>query len=472
MARSSTRLIALALALALCTLLAPAAHADSDQYMTFEAPRDLKDPATRPGAMDQIASLGVNRLRVILTWKTVAPSPNSKTKPAADLTDPASYDWSTYDGLMADAQARGWPVLMTISGPVPKWATRDKKDDVTRPIPAEYQAFVTAVGKKYGAQVSTWSVWNEPNHPDFLMPQFVNHKPYSGTLYRKLFLAAWRGLRASGNGPDTLLMGETAPRGTGKVVAPLAFLREALCLDGRYKRIDDCTNLPADGYAHHSYSTRLGPFFVPPNPDDVTMGVVNRLNRALGLAAKAGVIKPNLPIYLDEFGVQSYPDRLLGVPLRQQPEYYAISEKLAYENPRVKSFSQYLLRDDLKSTKGGGGILAQSQFPGFESGLELADGTRKPAYDGFRLPLVVQESGARGVRFWGRVRPATGATSVLLQQRNGSGAWRTLKTVRTDAAAVFNATGTNRKGATWRVRWTAPDGTVYTGPPIRAYPKP
>jgi hypothetical protein len=204
----------------------------------------------------------------------------------------------------------------------------------------------------------------------------------------------------------------------------------------------------------------------------VTMGVVSRLNRALGLAAKAGAIEPDLPIYLDEFGVQSYPDKLLGVPLRQQPEFYAISEKLAYENSRVKSFSQYLMRDDTKNTQGGGGILSTSEFPGFESGLELADGKRKPAYDGFRLPLVVQLSGSSGVRFWGRVRPATAATSVTLQQRNGSGSWRTLKTVRTNAAGVFVSTGSNRKGATWRVRWTAPDGTTDTGPPIRAYAKP
>jgi hypothetical protein len=474
MARSSTRaaLLAFALCVLLAPALAPAAHAASDQYMTFEAPRDLKNPAMRAGAMGQIASLGVNRLRLILTWRNVAPSPNSKTKPAVDLTDPASYDWSQYDGVMADAQTRGWPVLLTVSGPVPKWATKSKKDDVTDPSPAEYQAFVTAVGRHYGPQVETWAVWNEPNHPDFLMPQYVNKKPVSGTLYRKLFLAAWRGLRASGNGRDTLLMGETAPRGTGKVVAPLAFLREALCLDDRYKKARRCTNLPADGYAHHSYSTRQGPFFTPPNPDDVTMGVVSRLNRALGLAAQAGAIERNLPIFLDEFGVQSYPDKLLGVPLRQQPEFYAISEKLAYDNARVKSFSQYLLRDDTKNTKGGGGILSQSQFPGFESGLELADGKRKPAYDGFRLPLVVQLSGTKGVRFWGRVRPATAVTSVTLQQRNGSGTWKTLKTVQTDAKGVFGSTGSNRKGATWRVQWTAPDGTAYSGPPIRAYKKP
>ncbi len=266
-------------------------------------------------------------------------------------------------------------------------------------------------------------------------------------------------------------MGETAPRGTSHVVAPLAFLRQALCLDKTYKRVGNCTNLPADGYAHHSYSTREGPFFTPGNPDDVTMGVVGRLNRALRLAARAGVVRDDLPIYLDEFGVQSYPDKLLGVPLSVQPQYYAISEKLAYDNPRVASFSQYLLRDDLKSTKGGGGILSQSAFPGFESGLELANGKVKPAFAGYRLPLVATESGRTGVRFWGKVRPATAATQVELQQRDGHGSWRTLKRLNTDAAGYWHSTGTRRDKRVWRVVWTAPDGTRYHGAKTKAYPK-
>lgn len=462
-----------ALALALVALAAPAADAARDQFMTFEAPRDLLDPATRPGAMDKIGELGVDRLRVILTWNNVAPSPNARTKPSVDLTDPSVYAWGEYDALLAAAKERGWEVLLTVSGPVPRWATKSRRDHVTKPRPKEFEAFMTAVGRHYADQVSIWSVWNEPNHPDFLMPQYDKKKrPASGRIYRKLFLAAWKALRATGNGRDPLLMGETAPRGTGKVVAPLAFLRQSLCLDRSYRRKGRCTNLPADGYAHHSYSTRQGPFFVPENPDDVTMGVVGRLNRALQLAARAGVVDDGLPIYLDEFGVQSYPDRLLGVSLRKQPEYYAISEKLAYENPRVASFSQYLLRDDPKDTKGGSGALADSAFPGFESGLERANGKRKPAYAGFRLPLVVQESGRTGVRFWGKVRPATGPTEVTLQQRDGKRSWRTLKTLQTDELGYFRSTGRNRAGRTWRVVWTAPDGRTHNGPPIRAYPKP
>lgn len=460
-------------AAALLALVAVPAHASSTQLQTFEAPRDLLNPATRDSALAQIDSLGTHALRVVLYWRSVAPSARSKKKPSVDLSDPASYSWGEYDALLAAAKERGWPVLLTVSGPVPKWATKRKTDYVTYPSAPEFQTFMTALGRHYPDQVALWSVWNEPNHPDFLMPQYTKkrHHPVSGKAYRRLFLAAWRGLRASGHGQDPLLMGETAPRGTGKVVAPLAFLRQALCLDRSYRRTRRCANLPADGYAHHSYSTRQGPFFVPPNPDDVTMGVLRRLTRALDLAARAGVVRARMPLYLDEFGVQSYPDRLLGVPLRKQSEYYAISEKLAYDNPRVKLFSQYLLRDDPKDTKGGGGSLADSAFPGFESGLELANGKRKPAYDGYRLPLVVTERGARGAAIWGRVRPATAATSVTIQDRDPGGRWRKLRDVPTDARGVFTASTTRRAGRQWRVLWVAPSGTTYRGAATRAYPQ-
>ncbi len=70
-------------------------------------------------------------------------------------------------------------------------------------------------------------------------------------------------------------MGETAPVGYDRVsrseirqegskallhdVAPLAFLREALCLNTKYKKSGTCEMLPAYGYAHHAYTTARAP---------------------------------------------------------------------------------------------------------------------------------------------------------------------------------------------------------------------
>ena len=57
----------------------------------------------------------------------------------------------------------------------------------------------------------------------------------------------------------------------------------------------------------HPYTTKFGPFFQPANQDDVTIGVLSRLVKALDRAASAGALPRRLPIYVSEFGVQSYP---------------------------------------------------------------------------------------------------------------------------------------------------------------------
>jgi hypothetical protein len=78
-----------------------------------------------------------------------------------------------------------------------------------------------------------------------------------------------------------LLIGETAPRGTGKVVPPLTFLRGVLCLNSKYRAKGKCAKLGADGWAHHPYTTKQGPTFIPPSSNDATLAVLSRLTKAL-----------------------------------------------------------------------------------------------------------------------------------------------------------------------------------------------
>jgi hypothetical protein len=323
---------------------------------------------------------------------------------------------------------------------------------------------MTAIGRHYGGRVATWSIWNEPNQPRFLRPQFANGgRPASPALYRKLYDAARQGLAAAGRGGDPTLFGELAPRGTGSVVAPLTFLRGMLCLDSRYRRSGKgCGELPTAGMAHHAYTTRQGPWFVPPGPNDVTIGVLQRLTRALDRAARAGALPARLPIWLTEFGIQSTPDDIQGVSLARQAEYQAISERIARNDPRVVSFSQYLLRDDPPT--------GPDQFGGFESGLRFSDGRAKPSLDAWRLPLAARRRGD-SVSLWGRVRPTTAPTTAELQIADGSRRFRTVRTLRSDALGSVSSRSTYRGGRRWRLRWTAPDGTVRTGAPIRAYTK-
>jgi hypothetical protein len=457
-----TALLAVIALVAVLAAVPAAAHASPRQTMTFEAPRDLLDPSARDRALNELASLGVNSLRVVVYWHSVAPAADSRVQPKFDDTDPAAYSWGEYEPLIQAIHNRGWKLLLTVSGPVPRWATNGAKDTVTRPRPAMFSRFVTAVGRKFGADVDRFSIWNEPNQPQFLQPQFdARHRVASPMIYRNLFLAAQRGLRSAGMQDKPILLGETSPRGTGRVVAPLTFLRGTLCLDERYHRTSkSCGKLNVAGYAHHAYTTRQGPLFKPPGPNDVTIGVLSRLTTTLDRAARAGMLPAKLPISLTEFGIQSVPDPLIGVSLALQNEYRSIAERIAYDNPRVSAFSQYLLRDDLPDAPSG-------KYGGFESGLLTSDGKPKPSLEGFRLPIAVKRSGS-GVSLWGLVRPATGATSVQVEISDGSG-FRKLADVRTTARGTWRKQSTYRSGRRWRVRWTAPDGAAFVSPPVESY---
>jgi hypothetical protein len=442
-----------------------AASASPRQTVTFEAPRELLSASTRDSTLDQIRAFGVTQIRQLVYWRDYAPEPDSRTRPSFDASDPNAYPpdkWHNLDGLVAAAKAKGIAVMLTITGPVPRWATRDKKDQLSYPDAQEYGAFATALGRRYGDDVASWSIWNEPNQPQFLKPQYKSGKPYSPKLYRKLYQAAYKGIRATpANAEDSILIAETSPRGNSNVVHPLAFLRGMLCLDSKYRKAKSCGKLQADGYAHHAYTTSQGPRFKPEDTDDVTIGVLSRLISAIDKAAKAGALPKNLPVHLTEFGIQSTPDKISGVSLAKQAAYLAISEHIAYVNPRVVAFSQYLMSDDPPRTEG-------YKYSGFESGLRNADGKPKPAYEGFRLPLAVEIYGGSDV-LWGLVRPQRAVSKVTVERKPKGKSWRVLKKLDTTASGVYALKTTHRDGQRYRVKWTSPDGTAYTGPAVQGY---
>jgi hypothetical protein len=467
-------------ALACGAIGAGQAQASTSQKMYFEGSTDLLNPTTRPAALAALQTLGVKALRVELSWYSVAPAPTSATKPGFEATNPGSYNWGQYDILLAEAQRLGWQVLLTVTAPVPRWATANKKAPYTyRPDLLDFQEFMTAVARHYGSEVALYSIWNEPNEAVYLTPQWSSSgKPVSGRIYRGLYQAGYAGLQAAGIAHPRVLFGETAPVGYDTVnirkekskallhpVAPLAFMREALCLNAKYKKSGSCSELQMTGYAHHAYFPAAGPRFVWPQKDSVTIGSLSRLSSALNLAARAHAIPGGVPIYLTEFGVNSKPNKYEGVSAAKQAEYDAISEHMAYSNPRVAAFSQYLLKDDPTSGRLTGSAIGG--FVGFQTGLEYLSGARKPLYYGFPVPLTVTKRG-HGFALWGLVRPTARATKVTVLVKLGHAHnYRTLKTVTTNGAGYW-AFNSSTKGASWRVRWVSPAGVKYEGPAIGA----
>jgi hypothetical protein len=163
------------------------------------------------------------------------------------------------------AHARGLDVVLSPASPTPIWASGSKQGKgvalrTCRPSPTQYKRFVQALGRRYSGtyvdespgggvlpRVERWSVWNEPNQAGWLTPQYARVRgrvqPQSPVIYRALVRAAAKGLAASGHRSDELLFGETAPIGrrtgtlSNRPIAPGAFLRGALCLDARGRKL-------------------------------------------------------------------------------------------------------------------------------------------------------------------------------------------------------------------------------------------
>ncbi len=462
----SRQLVLALLALLAAALLAPAvAPASSKQVMTFEAPGELLDDSERESTLDEIQSFGVKRVRALVYWRDFSARPNSKRPPSFNRAHHTAYPagtWDRLDRLVESTERRGIELQLTLTGPVPTWATKTKRGHLNTPGAREFGRWVSAVATRYGDRVDLWSIWNEPNHPEFLKPQYKHGAPASPAIYRKLYRAAEKALHGvPGGSTDKVLFGETAPIGNQNLVSPLAFLRGATCLNSSYNKTRSCAKLEIDGYAHHAYTRKDGPNFRHPDEDDVSIGALDRLVAALDRAGRAGVIDRGRSIYLTEFGIQSKPDPIAGVSLRRQAEYLAISERIAYANPRVAAFSQYLMRDD-QPRKGS----RLERYSGFETGLKTSTGKRKPSYDGFILPLAVKQYGSSDV-LWGRVRPATGPTEVTIQHKLGKGSWKRLTVVPTSGVYGFRAD--HKDNQRYRARWKPPQGGTITGPPIRAY---
>ena len=424
-------------------------------------------PSTRDRTLQEIRELGVDRVRVLVYWKDYAPAATSKRRPDFDAADPNAYPagaWARLDGLFDSAQARGITVQLTLTGPVPRWATKGKRDNVTRPSTKEFQAFATAVGRRFGAQVGVWSIWNEPNHPQFLLPQFVKKKR-----------------QVAADLPQPLPRRPARPGRLGQRRRHAAVRRDRAARDPARRR---AAGVPARGAVPRPQlpparplRARRGRRLRPPRLHDARRPALppagsRRRDDRRALAAdaarstapaRAGAIRRGLGVYLTEFGIQSTPDPFVGVTLARQAEYLAIAEHMAYVNPRVRSFSQYLLSDD-KPRKGS----RVERYGGFESGLRRSNGKAKPSLAAFRLPLAAEAYGRSDV-LWGRVRPQPARTKVtILASRRKGRPFKPLRTVTTNHRGVFGLRAKHHDKQRYRVQWTAPDGKVWRGPPIRA----
>lgn len=549
-------LIALLCLLATASAWPHAARASTTQESIFQDDNMLiyEDPATLGATLDRLRAIGVDRLRVTIKWSAVAPAPLSTTKPAGfDGSDPAAYPsgaWDRYDTLVDQATQRGLALDFNVTAPAPYWATqpsdRDDLRETFSPSAAEFGAFVKAVATRYSGsyvppaaaapatapasdpvlptlpaartnlrqapaaagaapigRVSFWTVWNEPNQPGWLTPQWVadprNAAKFVETspeIYRGLVDAAWSALQATGHGRDTILIGETAPkgqntaRGESRAIKPARFIRQLYCLDdhlqflrGSDAQVRGCpvsdqartmtqqhpALFQASGYAHHPYELTFSPSRPPTSSDDLTVGNLPVLSRLLRRIYQRYGQKPpggghDVPLWLTEFGYQTRPPDPTGVTLAQQAAYLDQAEYVTERDPQVRALSQFLLVDD-KPIAGADALARYGAT--FQTGLLTDAGKEKPSYAAYQLPLWIQHPrvrAGRSVALFGLVRPARNGTApvVAVQARGrGATAYRTVRTVTGTAARGYvRATVKLARSGAIRLSWTSPSGAV------------
>jgi hypothetical protein len=457
---------ALAVGVAACVLLPSApAHASANQLSVIEDEHQMLElgPATADSALNDAVALGADVVRANVIWARYAPSPTSKRKPKSfHATDPNAYGFGPVDHLVQGAQARGLQVLLTVTGPIPAWASRCggsvKTRSTCRPDPKQFGDFSRALGKRYPT-VKMWSIWNEPNLRAWLTPQYSGTALQSAALYRSLASSAISGLRATGHRADTILLGETAPIGNkpgpSANANPVPFLRGLFCLKSNGKRLTGAAaaaqscggykKLLVTGFAHHPY-TRGGsrPPASKPNADEITIGVQSRLTKLLDQAGRAGRVAKKLKVYYTENGWQTNPpDNIFGVLPQFQAAYMNQSDYMAYTNTRVQTVAQYKLVDDAPQGS-------------FQSGVRMLNGSPKPSYAAYQLPIWVTKKGAN-LTIYGQVRPAPDGTalSVEVQHAASSGAaFTTVQTVPvTSLKGQFTVSLPDQGGGVWRLRW-------------------
>lgn len=512
--RSVSRLTRLFVVIAALALLTPVtASASRGQLTIFEDPNLLLEegPETRARTLDELKSLGVQVIKLGVQWRDFAPDPQSETKPAFDATDPNAYPaplWADLDDAIQGATRRGMRVFLMVSGPAPEWATEPGElaghEGVMRPDPEEFGSFVEVVGKRYAGgpgglpRVRMWSLWNEPNHPQFLQPLSARIggriAPTAPHHYRKLYVAGQAALQRSGHRRDTVLFGEILPVGEEKLSAtdnlsPILFLREFFCVDARYRpyrgrpaRLRGCARFPrirTSGFAYHPYTRHGGPRETPPSRDDATIGQIERVERALDRIASTRRVRRGLPIYDTEFGVESKPpDCRRGEALADQAGFMNEAEYISFARPRVKTYDNYLLVDESIETRFP--PRSKRRNRGFQTGLRfgpnaapcsagqttLAAGTAKdPAYDAFRTPIYVRRLDPRRVEVFGGARPRGRAAQPVEILRNG----RVVKRVR--ARGYFLTRVSGAAAGSWSLRWSF-GGETFTSREARALADP
>lgn len=309
-------------------------------------------PADRDALLGRTAALGARWIRIDARWSEIEPERGGEPH----LTG--------LDEAVTAARSRGLRVLL-LAGTAPRWAEGPRRPrKVTpgawRPDPQAFARFARALAGRL--RPDAIQIWNEPNLPVYLAPQWQGRRAEAPRLLRALTNAAYPAIKAAS--PRTLVVSAgTAPYGEprpgGSRMPPARFWRELL---DRPTRLDVLT--------HHPYGVG-SPRTRSPHPDDVTFADLPQLTAVWRTAQRTGRLLPRgrpKPRWITEFGWESAPDPR-GVTPARQARFLREGVRLMARAGFSRAF-WFRLRDERPRPD----YAFTSQ-----SGLLRSDGARKPA---------------------------------------------------------------------------------------------
>jgi hypothetical protein len=361
------RLHRFALLAALITAAVPAATARAATQMPIGFFDDVSFRFS-PDAQANLAaaaSTGASVIHTTANWATIAPT---RPKNAANAADPA-YRLGDLDALVDGAGRYGLRVMINVTG-APKWANGGKTPNYLPKKTADFATFVRMLATRYNGHnghtgVALWSIWNEPNLQQFLMPQYggTAKKPtiVSPANYAKILKVAYAAIKKA-NPLAQVAAGETSAQGRDKpakkasqTVSPGTFARLLAKVKG----------VKFDAWAHHPYPTAPGakPLEKVRYPN-VTLSTLPKFEKDLRTWFHRTV-----PVWITEYGHETKPAEKKGVTYAQQSAYAKQALGIARKDPNVQMFVWFTFRD--------------SSGNPWQSGLEQASGAHKPSFAAF-----------------------------------------------------------------------------------------
>ncbi|HYG62041.1 MAG TPA: hypothetical protein VEL74_05640, partial [Thermoanaerobaculia bacterium] len=150
--RALARLAAAGLLILAAAALLPA-PARADEASPFGVNIHAPSGAELDQLLDRAQAAGIGWVRIDFVWAYVEGSRDR-------------YDWSLYDEIAAEAQARGIEVFATLAY-TPDWATSGPGFTGVPDDPGQWADFCFRAARRYSGSIRYWGLWNEANLDKF-----------------------------------------------------------------------------------------------------------------------------------------------------------------------------------------------------------------------------------------------------------------------------------------------------------------